>query len=265
VAVPGGHRAWRLDCGLDSGMRVMRLLPFEEAGCLALFTTRPLSVGGVLPGGEAVMSARAAFARSCLPRPPVVARQVHGARVLYVDARPPEGDPGDWPVAGDADGLVTSCPALPLAVFCADCAAVYLYDPERRVIGLLHAGWRGTVAGVVEQGLAAMTSAGSDPGRVLAAVGPCIGACCYEIGDDVRSRVQERLGEDAGHVLLRRGGRLYFDLQGAISILLQRCGVPAARIFASGPCTACRPDLFWSHRRDGGVTGRMAAVLALRA
>jgi YfiH family protein len=243
----------------------MRLVPFQEAGCLALFTTRPLSVGGVVPGGEAVMASRAAFARSCLPRAPVVVRQVHGARVLSVGAGPPGEDAGEWPVAGEADGLVTSCPDLPLAVFCADCAAVYLYDPGPRVIGLLHAGWRGTVAGVVEQGLAAMTSTGCDPRRVLAAVGPCIGPCCYEIGDDVKSRIHERLGEDAVRVLLLRDGRLHFDLRGAISILLQRCGVPSGHVLAAGPCTACRPDLFWSHRRDGGVTGRMAAVLALRA
>ncbi|MEW6399386.1 MAG: peptidoglycan editing factor PgeF [Bacillota bacterium] len=252
----GAGDVWQFD-SVGAGVPVLRLRPFEEAGCLALFTLRPLSMAGALRGREAVLAARASL-QGCLPRSPFTVHQVHGGRVVYVGESP--ADPGE------ADGMVTCRPGLPLAVFCADCAPVYLYDPRRRAIGLLHAGWRGTVAGVVEQGLATMArTAGSDPAHVLAAVGPCIGPCCYEIGDDVRCRVEERLGEDAGRVLSVRDGRLYFDLRGAIVILLERSGVPSTHIFGSGMCTACRSDLFWSHRRDGGVTGRMAAVLALLA
>lgn len=245
---------------------MLRIRPLEEAGCLALFTLRPLGLAaGPLHPGEVVRQARASLTGAYLPRPPVVVRQVHGTRVLPVEDVPPAGEPGDWPALGEGDGMVTRRPDLPLAVFCADCAPVYLCDPGRRVVALLHAGWRGTVAGIVEQGLEAMAAvAGGRPGDVLAAIGPCIGPCCYGVGDDVRARVERRLGEDAARVLAIRQGRLFFDLPGTIAILLERAGVPSLQVYRADMCTACHPHLFWSHRRDGGVTGRMAAVLALR-
>ncbi|MDI6825321.1 MAG: peptidoglycan editing factor PgeF [Bacillota bacterium] len=254
----------------DGGVPVLRIRPLEEAGCLALFTLRPLGFApGPLHTADEVRQARAALTLACLPRPAVVVRQVHGTTVLPAGpmpgADPHAPDPGEWSLLGEADGMVTGQPGLPLAVFCADCAPVYLYDPTRRVVALLHAGWRGTVGGVVERGLEAMGAvAGTRPADVLAAVGPAIGGCCYQVGEDVRARVEARLGEEARRVLERREGKLYLDLAGTISLLLQRAGVPESRVYRAGLCTACHPDLFWSHRRDGGVTGRMAAVLARR-
>lgn len=244
---------------------MLRVRPLEEAGCLALFTLRPLGLApGPLHGEEEVRQARASLTRAHLPGPAVVVRQVHGTRVLPAH-RPPGTGGEEWVSLGEADGLVSDRPGLPLAVFCADCAPVYLCDPHRRVVGLLHAGWRGTLAGVVARGLEAMADlAGSRPEDVLAAVGPCLGPCCYQVGEDVRLRATRALGEEAGSVLSARAGGLYFDLPGTISLLLGRAGVPRDRIYLSGMCTACHPQLFWSHRRDRGVTGRMAAVLALR-
>lgn len=250
----------------DGGVPVLRVRPLEEAGCLALFTLRPLSLApGPLIGPEEVRRARDRLTRALLPGPAVTVRQVHGDRVLAAARGPEAGSyPAEWASLGEADGLVTDRPGLPLAVFCADCAPVYLFDPVRRAAALLHSGWRGTLGGVIERGLRALEDlAGTRPGDVVAAVGPAIGGCCYRVGEDVRERVEARLGADARLVLEERPGGLYLDLEGAICLLLGRAGVSPERIHRARMCTACRPDLFWSHRRDGGVTGRMAAVLAL--
>jgi YfiH family protein len=164
-------------------------------------------------------------------------RQVHGATVL------PAGVNGR-----DADGLVTREPGHPLLVFTADCLPIALVRPNAPApaLALLHAGWRGLLAGIAAAGARALGG-----GELAACVGPGIGACCYEVGGDVADRFRAAFG---AHVVRR--GRL--DLRAAAVRALADAGV--SRVDHVEACTACRADLFFSHRRDGGLTGRQGAV-----
>lgn len=171
-------------------------------------------------------------------------RQVHGARVVRADPAPaPGGHPDPRP---EADALWTDDPERTLAVFSADCVLLLLVGPGR--IGLAHAGWRGLAAGVVERATEAV-------GARSAFAGPAIGPCCFEVGEEVREVFAERFGS---HVLV---GPDRVDLWAAAETAARRSGVevvPTARI-----CTSCQPELFFSHRRDGGETGRQGLVAAL--
>ncbi len=172
-------------------------------------------------------------------------RQVHGARVVRAaDPAPaPGGRPDPRP---EADALWTDDPERTLAVFSADCVLLLLVGPGR--IGLAHAGWRGLAAGVVERATEAV-------GARSAFAGPAIGPCCFEVGEEVREVFAERFGS---HVLV---GPDRVDLWAAAETAARRSGVevvPTARI-----CTSCQPELFFSHRRDRGETGRQGLVAAL--
>jgi YfiH family protein len=165
-------------------------------------------------------------------------RQVHGAAVRQANPRD-AGRPGD--------GIVTDVPGRPLLVFTADCCPVVLTRAGggAAAVGLLHVGWRGLLAGIVEAGVDALG------GGCHAVVGPGIGPCCYEVGDEVAGPFQARFGRR----VLRRG-RL--DLWAAIAQALRDAGV--ARVTRTDLCTSCRPALFFSHRRDGPRTGRQGAL-----
>jgi hypothetical protein len=165
-------------------------------------------------------------------------RQVHSATVRR--ARPGErGAPGD--------GLWTDAPALPLLALAADCMPIALARErgERPGIAVLHAGWRGLLTGVVEAGAAALG------GRQAAAIGPAIGPCCYEVGEEVAEPFRARFGHDVVH-----GRRL--DLWTAAERALRDAGVE--HVERVDLCTACHPELFFSHRRDAGLTGRQGVV-----
>lgn len=166
-------------------------------------------------------------------------RQVHGDIVVRADPAA-RGESGD--------GLWTDVPDLPLLVFSADCLPVALARErgERPAVALLHVGWRGLLAGVIQASAAALGG-----GRLHAAVGPGIGPCCYEVGDDVRRPFHARFGK---HVF--RGTHL--DLWGAVEQALRSSG--AVRVARADLCTACHPQLFFSHRRDGAHTGRQGAL-----
>ncbi len=186
----------------------------------------------------------------------VHAHLVHGADV----ARVTQADNGVW--VEHVDGLITDESGCVLSMNFADCAPVFLYDPRRRAIGLGHAGWRGTVVDLPGAMVRAMNEQfGSDPADLVAAVGPCIGPCCYEVGDEVIDRV--RAAFDAPDELLRANGgpRPHFDLPEANRRNLSAAGV--SHIELAGVCTACRTDLFFSHRAEKGRTGRFGTVFAL--
>jgi len=156
-------------------------------------------------------------------------RQVHGTRVA-VDAED----------VTDADGQVTTRAGVAPIVLVADCLPVALVAPE--AVGVVHAGWRGLAGGVLEEGVAALRAAGAS--TVVAAIGPGIGPCCYEVGDDVRA-----VFGTAGPTL---------DLKAIAARRLAAAGVQDVRDV--GLCTACDPERFFSHRRDRGVTGRQAGL-----
>ncbi len=164
-------------------------------------------------------------------------RQVHGPVVRRAHG---QGEPGD--------GLWSDVPGEPLLVFAADCLPVALVrgKGEQPAIAAVHVGWRGLLEGIVQAAAAAL-----DGGSLAAAIGPGIGPCCYEVGDDVAARFRERFG-----MAIVRDGKL--DLWSATEQALHAVGV--AEVSRLDLCTACNPELFFSHRRDGGKTGRQGLI-----
>ena len=193
----------------------------------------------------------------------VSARQVHGSQVKLVGVEDKgRGALDDATVVGEYDALMTAAPGVPLAMYFADCVPLFFLDPLKPAIAVAHAGWRGTLAGVATTTLAAMGRAfGTDPTRVLVAIGPSIGPCCYEVGPEVVERVKEVFADP--EPLVWRGNRCYLDLWTANRLLLTGAGVPPENVVAAEVCTSCHPHEFFSHRASGGTTGRMAALLCI--
>jgi YfiH family protein len=160
--------------------------------------------------------------------------------------------------------MITDVEGIGLAVFSADCIPVLLYDAVRKIVGAVHAGWRGTALGIAEKAVCAMReNFGCDPGNITAAIGPGISSCCFETSDDVPDAMYAALGNEAEPYLKQDGLKWHVDLKGLNACFLRRAGLPEAQIDISNYCTACRPDLFWSHRKLGEARGSQAAVIAL--
>ncbi|MBI4505355.1 MAG: peptidoglycan editing factor PgeF [Chloroflexi bacterium] len=189
-------------------------------------------------------------------------RLVHGAAV--VSLRAPEDAPGvDRPLDIRADGAVTDCPGVALLMTFADCLPILLVDQRTGAIGLAHAGWRGTLAGIATATVEAMAQAfGTRPADLLVGLGPGIRACCYEIGPDVVAAAAHALPDAAAEVLVQEDGAVRMDLVAANRRLLERAGVDPAAIADAGLCTRCHHRLFFSHRAARGPTGRGAALIA---
>jgi polyphenol oxidase len=187
----------------------------------------------------------------------VFARQVHGGRAQVVTA----ADRGRGTVTGpdaiaDADALVTRDPGTVLAILVGDCVPIVLYDPVAQVLAGVHAGWRGTVAGVTQAALAAMGELGSRPADVLAGLGPAIAPDRYQVGDDVREGIIAGLGDDAARVLRPDGtGRWLLDLWSANRIMLARAGVPAEQIHVAAVPTGPAGTAASRARSGGGPAG----------
>lgn len=172
----------------------------------------------------------------------------------------------------NTDALVTNEPGVWLTSFYADCVPLYFYDPVRSVVGLAHAGWKGTVLQIAGRTVAAMTEAfGSRPADVLAAIGPSIASCCYEVDDRVIARIDNclsEIGADAqtrSQVLASAGdGKWMLSLQEMNRQIMIKAGILPTHIEMCGMCTGCRTDLFFSHRKEKGATGRMASWIGLK-
>ena len=163
-----------------------------------------------------------------------------------------------------ADALITNVKDLPLTVFSADCGIILLYDATHEAIGAVHAGWRGCAASIVEKTVNAMTDTyGSRPEELVAAIGPCIGQCCFETDSDVPDAMRAALGADAEAYLEYRDPKWHVDLAGLNRQWLLRAGLAPHHIDVCGLCTACRPDLFWSHRKMGNARGAQTAMISL--
>ena len=164
-----------------------------------------------------------------------------------------------------ADALITNERGLSLEVFSADCGNLLLWDSKTGAVGAIHAGWRGCAAGIVEQTvLKLQESFGCAPQNLYAAIGPCIGQCCFETDGDVPAAMQDALGQEAEAFLRKEGKKWHVDLAGLNELWLLRAGIPADHIDVSGLCTACRADLFWSHRKMGFARGLQAALITCR-
>jgi polyphenol oxidase len=183
--------------------------------------------------------------------------QVHGTRVICTQAPRPKDT-----LHLKADAILTDRPEVTLFMRFGDCVPVLFYDPRRRVVGLAHAGWQGTVGGMVTEAVWAMqTEYGCEPAEILAAIGPSIAAHHYPVGAEVVERVEAAFGEESGRLLPGEDGQTCLDLWEANRLLLERAGVRQIEI--SGICTACHPEDWYSHRREHGQTGRFGALIAL--
>ena len=178
--------------------------------------------------------------------------QVHGAGVVRV--RP--GEPCDKATQGDA--LVGDDPTRAIAVRVADCTPILMASEDGRVVAAVHAGWRGAVAGVVT---AALREMDKPPGTVVAAIGPCIGFESFEVGPEVLDAFAREFGPEAP-MRRRDDGKGFVDLRECLRRQLVGAGVPADKVDTTDRCTFRDADEFYSHRRDKGVTGRMAAMIA---
>jgi YfiH family protein len=185
------------------------------------------------------------------------AHQVHGSQVALVK-------PDDCGrVIPATDALVTDTPGVALMLRFADCLPVLLYDPVHRAIGLAHAGWKGTIGGIAAKTVSAMLEAcGSRPGDIVAGLGPCIGPYCYQVGTEVVELVKASLNPWEGILQPQGDGSFHFDLWEANRRQLAELGV--GKIAVIQLCTACRTDEFFSHRAEGGHTGRFAVILGMR-
>jgi polyphenol oxidase len=214
------------------------------------------------------------------PWPLVVLKQIHSDVIHVVTS----GDPGR--LVGD--GQVTAVPEIALAVLTADCFPVLLVDTKNRAVGAFHAGWRGTLRRIVEKGLGVMRRQyGTAPRDVRAAIGPGIGKCCYEIGEEVKSQFESQF--DYAHELFQEtyspdpirqkypllfmnacppghgetATKLYLDLAEANRRQLMPAGVPEEQISVLNCCTSCNRNKFFSHRSEKGTTGRMMGVIGI--
>jgi len=171
-------------------------------------------------------------------------RQIHSATCVAA-----EGRSG---VLGPGDALTENTPGAVVAIRTADCIPILLVDERRRAVAAVHAGWRGTAAGIVQRAVEAMRERfGTPPGDVHAAIGPGIGPCCYEVGPEVAAQ----FGFD---------GRTRLDLAGANRRQLIEAGVTPGRVYASNLCTMCRREDFHSFRRDGEAAGRQFSFAGVR-
>ena len=245
---------------LDGGDLVHAI--FTRHGGMSASPWQSLNVGGTV--GDAPERVRENRQRSflALERDPASifdAWQVHGRDVVIVD-KPRKLE--EAPL--QADILLTDQPGVTLFMRFADCVPILLYDPQRGVVGLVHAGWQGTVKRAAAAAIQALQAHyGCQPVDVRAGIGPSIGGHHYPVGTDVVQQVQNSFNSKADNFLFQLDGQIHFDLWAANRAILENCGVE--RIEISGLCTACNLDDWYSHRGEHGRTGRFGALIALSA
>lgn len=231
---------------------------FSRHGGVSPDPWRSLNVGGTVGDDPARVRenlSRCFHALDLDPEDRFDAWQVHGARVLVVDA-PRGGQPPP-----KADALVTDRRGVVLFMRFADCVPILLHDPVRGVVGLVHAGWRGTVAGVARRAVEVMAERfGTDPADVQAALGPSVGPDHYPVGQEVVEQVEQAYGPAARSLLTRTNGRVHLDLWAANERALRLAGVRSIEVAAI--CTACHVEDWYSHRGERGKTGRFGALIA---
>ena len=196
--------------------------------------------------------------RACFPPGVefVQVNQVHGTHVHLLDAN-------SRGVTAVADGMVSAHAGLILGILSADCVPVLLYDQAARVVGALHAGWRGVIADIASAGIKMMTAAGARPERIEAALGPAIGACCFEVDHDLASRFAE-LPDGARHI--RRAGvaKPFIDLKAVLRDQLIHAGLGSGAITDVAVCTRCSNERFFSRRAvQGAATGLQLSFIGL--
>ncbi|WP_206107195.1 peptidoglycan editing factor PgeF [Paenibacillus apii] len=201
--------------------------------------------------------------------------QVHGSEIAVVTADDKgRGSLERSTAFADTDGLLTDVPGVLLASFYADCVPLYFYDPVTGAVGLAHAGWKGTVAEIALSMVKRMEAVyGSRKKDIRAAIGPSIGACCYEVDDFVMDRVRrleeslirdEESGESLYSPSTAHIGKMMLNLKELNRRIMIKAGILPTHIECTSWCTSCSPDLFFSYRKENGVTGRMASWIGIK-
>lgn len=182
----------------------------------------------------------------------VIVNQVHGTKVLNIeDTVPPE--------MTEADAIITARTGIAIAVQTADCVPILLFEPDKKIIGAVHAGWRGTLDNIAAKTIGAMAETFDiQPSKIRAAIGPSIGSCCYEVSEDITGRFSNNMNYENNNAAIK--GR-HIDLPIINRIQLQEAGLASANIETIDICTACRSDIFFSHRKEGGRTGRQLSLI----
>lgn len=264
-----GGDDWRIE--QSGALRVVRNAALTALpGIVHGFSTRrgvageEFDLGGAEVSDPSVASRRRSFLESLgLPAvEAVVLRQVHGAGVIRATQTGP-----DPPVRADAvialrDDPVRRAPAVRTA----DCVPMLIAERHGRALAAVHAGWRGTAAGVARSTVEALRRLGVEPRQLRVALGPAIGPCCYEVDPEVLEAVARGTGvPESPYSRGGRPGKVQLDLRQANFLQLRSAGVPAAAIHAAPWCTACAGDLFFSYRREGAAAGRMMACIGWAA
>jgi YfiH family protein len=185
----------------------------------------------------------------------VTMRQVHGDDIIEItDNKLKE--------AGDADGMVTAQHDVYLGVLTADCVPLLFIAPKQKLAAAVHAGWRGTLAGIADKTVRLFKSQYDVAASELeVALGPSIGVCCYEVNDDVAAPLMKKWGKLMTPSINVKDGKSFVNLSRLNRDILRESGVPGKQVFQVGPCTRCATDDFFSYRREGGETGRQISIV----
>ncbi|MBE6631351.1 MAG: peptidoglycan editing factor PgeF [Ruminococcaceae bacterium] len=187
----------------------------------------------------------------------ISAKQIHSAKVLRV------GPEDKGLESTECDGFVTDKKGVTLCVKVADCVPVLLCDGERRIVSAVHAGWRGSAAGICVNAVREMLKIGADIKNINAAIGPSIHSCCFEVGEDYREALKDMLGSKSERYIIQKNGSLFSDIVRMNRDMLLEAGLKEENICESGRCSCCEPELFFSHRASKGKRGTMAAMISL--
>jgi purine-nucleoside/S-methyl-5'-thioadenosine phosphorylase / adenosine deaminase len=185
-------------------------------------------------------------------------QQVHGDRVVIIDNVDLDG--------GEADAMVTGTPGTAAGVLTADCVPILLVAPGHQIVAAVHAGWRGTLAGVARRAVQHIEQAcGTQAAEVHAALGPSIDGCCYEVDRSIADALEQRWGAQSDAVSRTRGSKPMVDLRRINTAILEGAGVRRAQIVTVGPCTRCAATEYFSHRAANGPTGRQWSFIGWQA
>ncbi len=193
------------------------------------------------------------------------AKQVHGNHVMVLSRSLKGRGACDYLSAIDStDALVTNVPGICPMIMLADCASILMYDPSKRVVGVVHAGWKGTLGAIAQKTVEVFRKDfGSMPEKIIACIGPSIGPCCFHVGREVIAQVENTLGTKEGYITKESQNGGYFNLWKANQEQLIHAGLPERNIEPASICTVHNTDQFFSHRGEKGKTGRFAAGILI--